>query len=89
MKFVRFLPSFLLATLCVAKEPGPVTLPAGVEQVTSVEGITEYSLPNGLRVLLFPDPSKPIITVNITYKVGSRHEDYGETGMAHLLEHLV
>jgi zinc protease len=40
-------------------------------------------------VLLFPDPSKPIITANITYKVGSRHEDYGETGMAHLLEHLV
>ncbi len=64
-------------------------LPPGVQQVTSVEGITEYSLPNGLRVLLFPDPSKPIITVNITYKVGSRHENYGETGMAHLLEHLV
>jgi zinc protease len=60
-----------------------------MERITSVEGITEYSLPNGLRVLLFPDPSRPIITVNITYKVGSRHEDYGETGMAHLLEHLV
>ncbi|MBK8966089.1 MAG: insulinase family protein [Lewinellaceae bacterium] len=64
-------------------------LPPGVQKITSVEGITEYSLPNGLRVLLFPDPSKPIITVNITYKVGSRHENYGETGMAHLLEHLV
>jgi zinc protease len=64
-------------------------LPKGMERVTSVEGITEYSLPNGLRILLFPDPSRPIITVNITYKVGSRHEDYGETGMAHLLEHLV
>lgn len=57
--------------------------------VTSVEGITEYRLPNGLRVLLFPDPSKPIITVNITYIVGSRMEGYGETGMAHLLEHMV
>ena len=67
----------------------PIKLPAGAERVTSVEGITEYALPNGLRVLLFPDPSRPIITVNITYKVGSRHEDYGETGMAHLLEHLV
>ena len=55
----------------------------------TVEGITEYSLPNGLRVLLFPDPSKPTVTVNITYLVGSRHESYGETGMAHLLEHLV
>jgi len=64
-------------------------LPPGVQKISSVEGITEYSLPNGLRVLLFPDPSKPLITVNITYKVGSRHENYGETGMAHLLEHLV
>lgn len=66
-----------------------IKLPPGVVQVTSVEGITEYRLANGLQVLLFPDQSKPIITVNITYKVGSRHEDYGETGMAHLLEHLV
>ncbi|MEO8636530.1 MAG: pitrilysin family protein [Gemmatimonadales bacterium] len=55
----------------------------------AVEGITEYTLPNGLRVLLFPDPSKPTATVNITYLVGSRHEGYGETGMAHLLEHMV
>lgn len=57
--------------------------------VASVEGITEYRLDNGLRVLLFPDPSNPRITVNITYLVGSRHEGYGETGMAHLLEHLL
>jgi len=55
----------------------------------TVEGITEYTLPNGLRVLLFPDQSKPTTTVNITFLVGSRHEGYGETGMAHLLEHLV
>ena len=56
--------------------------------VTTVEGITEYRLDNGLRVLLFPDASQPQATVNITYFVGSRHEGYGETGMAHLLEHL-
>jgi zinc protease len=55
----------------------------------AVEGITEYRLDNGLRVLLFPDPSRPQITVNVTYMVGSRHEAYGETGMAHLLEHLL
>ncbi len=65
-------------------------LPAGVERVTSVEGITEYRLSgNGLRVLLFPDQTKQTMTVNITYLVGSRHENYGETGMAHLLEHMV
>ena len=64
-------------------------LPAGITEVASVEGITEYRLDNGLRALLFPDQSKEQITVNITYLVGSRHEGYGETGMAHLLEHLV
>ncbi|QJQ07706.1 insulinase family protein [Undibacterium piscinae] len=64
-------------------------LPKGVSQVTSVEGITEYRLQNGLKVLLMPDASKPTVTVNVTYLVGSRHENYGETGMAHLLEHLM
>jgi zinc protease len=64
-------------------------LPGGGKKITSVEGITEYQLDNGLRVLLFPDQSKQTITVNITYQVGSRNENYGETGMAHLLEHLV
>lgn len=58
-------------------------------KITTVEGITEYQLANGLRVLLFPDMTKETITVNITYLVGSKHENYGETGMAHLLEHLV
>jgi len=62
---------------------------ATATKVASVEGITEYQLDNGLRFLLFPDQSKQQITVNITYLVGSRHEGYGETGMAHLLEHLV
>lgn len=64
-------------------------LPDGVTRVASVEGITEYRLENRLRFLLFPDQSRQQVTVNITYLVGSRHEGYGETGMAHLLEHLV
>ncbi|MCL1077512.1 insulinase family protein [Parashewanella spongiae] len=58
-------------------------------EVTNVEGISEYKLDNGLKVLLFPDQTKETVTVNITYQVGSKHENYGETGMAHLLEHLV
>ena len=66
-----------------------VRLPRGVTRGPTVEGITEYRLANGLRVILFADPSKPTATVNITYLVGSRHENYGETGMAHLLEHLI
>ncbi len=65
------------------------SLPAGVSRVQSVEGINEYRLSNGLQVLLIPDDSKPTTTVNLTYHVGSRHENYGETGMAHLLEHLL
>ncbi|WP_411833611.1 M16 family metallopeptidase [Pseudoxanthomonas mexicana] len=66
-----------------------IVLPKGTSAGPSVEGISEYTLPNGLRVLLFPDPSKPTVTVNVVYGVGSAHENYGETGMAHLLEHLV
>jgi len=64
-------------------------LPAGFTKVRSLEGIDEYRLANGLQVLLYPDETKPTTTVNITYKVGSRMENYGETGMAHLLEHLM
>ncbi len=58
-------------------------------KITEVEGITEFRLDNGLRVLLFPDQSKETVTVNIVYLVGSRHEGLGEKGMAHLLEHMV
>ncbi|MFO1063855.1 MAG: pitrilysin family protein [Pirellulales bacterium] len=57
------------------------------KQITSIEGITELRLDNGTQVLLFPDPSKSMVTVNMTVFVGSRHEGYGEAGMAHLLEH--
>jgi zinc protease len=57
--------------------------------VTQVEGIKEYKLQNGLRVLLLPDNSQNNVVVNIVYLVGSRHEGYGESGMAHLLEHMM
>lgn len=60
-----------------------------LEKLNEVEGITEYRLENGLQILLFPDQTKETVTVNVTYRVGSKHENYGETGMAHLLEHLV
>ena len=98
MKFIIY--GITLAALCSAlygqnagtaasaASPAASTIPAPVKE-TSVAGITEYRLANGLKVLLFPDSSKPTMTVAITYLVGSRHESYGETGMAHLLEHLV
>jgi zinc protease len=81
----RFLTFALAALFLVGAGPSP----DGMTHVTSVEGIDEYRLDNGLRVLLFPDPSKQTVTVNITYLVGSAHEGYGEKGMAHLLEHMV
>ena len=84
----------MLTLACVLHVPSlqaqETSVPEGFTELASVEGITEYVLEeNGLHVLLFPDPSKPTITVNVTYLVGSRHEAYGETGMAHLLEHMV
>jgi len=68
----------------VSAQTPPVPVPT-----VSAEGLSEYQFDNGLKVVLFPDHSKPVTTVSITYLVGSRHENYGETGMAHLLEHLV
>ncbi len=63
--------------------------PQELMKVTEIEGISEYKLENGVRVLLFPDDSKEVVTVNMTVFVGSRHEGYGEAGMAHLLEHML
>lgn len=65
------------------------SLPKGVAKGQEIQGVQEFILNNGLTVLLAPDSGKATTTVNITYKVGSRHENYGETGMAHLLEHLM
>ena len=79
----------LIAIASITATAQNPALPKGVERVTSVEGITEYRLANGLRVLLFPDQSKQTMTVNMTYLVGSATENYGETGMAHLLEHML
>jgi zinc protease len=73
-------PAFITAAEAVKATP---------KKVTTVEGITEYQLDNGMKVLLFPDPTRPTVTVNMTVLVGSRHEGYGEAGMAHLLEHMV
>uniref|UniRef100_UPI00333F153D M16 family metallopeptidase n=1 Tax=Castellaniella defragrans TaxID=75697 RepID=UPI00333F153D len=64
-------------------------LPAGIQAGPMIQGVSEYRLDNGLRVILAPDASRPQTTVNMTYLVGSRREGPGETGMAHLLEHLM
>jgi zinc protease len=95
----RFLVVALVSALALGMSAPPCLAQAAVPAVPaaagplapvrSVEGITEYRLPNGLQLLLVPDDSKPTTTVNLTVRVGNRHENYGETGMAHLLEHLI
>ena len=93
---LRLLTLLLLASPAITAPLSSQQQPAAKRPVAAkavkgptVEGITQYSLPNGFTFLLFPDESKATTTVNIVYFVGSRHENYGETGMAHLLEHLV
>jgi zinc protease len=77
------------STLVRGAEPAAPAKPAEPRKVVSIEGVTEYALDNGLRVLLYPDRSASRLTVNLTVLVGSRHEGYGEAGMAHLLEHML
>lgn len=86
MRILRLAVCAFLLGLTMSTQPAWA---ADLKPVASVEGITEFRLDNGLQVLLFPDPSKPQVTVNLTVFVGSRHEGYGEAGMAHLLEHMV
>jgi zinc protease len=76
---------FALATQAAAADEAP----AKAQNVASIEGMTEYRLPNGFRYLLFPDPSASTVTTNMVVLVGSRHEGLGEMGMAHLLEHML
>jgi zinc protease len=65
-------------------------LPAGIEQLESRGGITEYRLrSNDMHILLSPNHAAPVITFYVVYHVGSRNEAPGNTGSAHLLEHLL
>lgn len=80
---------FLILTFLLGLMAGNFALAQAPTKVAEVEGVSEYRLDNGCRVLLIPDQSSTSITVNVTVLVGSRHEGYGETGMAHLLEHML
>ena len=72
--------AFAAARLAAAELP---------QKDVSIEGVTEYRLANGLKLLTLPDPGVDTTTVHIVYLVGSRQEGYGEKGMAHLLEHML
>ncbi|HEY1175807.1 MAG TPA: pitrilysin family protein [Phytomonospora sp.] len=51
--------------------------------------VERFTLPNGLRVVLSPDRSAPVVGVSVVYDVGIRSEPEGRTGFAHLFEHLM
>src|SRR5262245_55079543 len=63
--------------------------PPKAQKHVSIEGVNAWRFANGLKVLTLPDPGIDTVTVHIIYLVGSRHEGYGEKGMAHLLEHML
>ncbi|MBW8845131.1 MAG: insulinase family protein [Burkholderiales bacterium] len=79
----------LAACAPLAQQQQQVAKPEAPTAVRQLGGIEEYRLANGLQVLLLPDATQTTTTVNITYRVGSRHEAPGEYGMAHLLEHML
>ena len=86
------LAALLALAVPAAAAPAPATAPATAGRavpLASVEGVQAHALPNGLRVLLFPDVSQSKLHVQVAYRVGARHEGYGERGMAHLLEHML
>src|SRR5215471_682181 len=89
MKITRALFALLSLAPGFAPAESGTALPPGVTRGPSIEGVSEYRLANGLKILLIPDASIDSMTVNVTYLVGSRQEGFGETGMAHLLEHLM
>ena len=64
-------------------------LPVLAEQITLEIPFTQFTLPNGLTVILHEDHSIPTVSVNIWYHVGSGNEKPGRTGFAHLFEHLM
>jgi zinc protease len=56
---------------------------------TAFAGVSEYTLQNGLKVLVTEDHTSPLAVFQIWYRVGSRDEYSGKTGMSHLLEHMM
>jgi zinc protease len=64
-------------------------LPEGIKFVVAEDGIEEYRLENGMKVLLVENRVAPVVTVMVVYRVGSRNEATGHTGATHLLEHMM
>jgi len=80
----------LLCALALLTCLPAAALPANVEHVETFRGISQYRLKsNGMTLLLAPDHAAPVFTFMVVYHVGSRNEAPGNTGSAHLLEHMI
>lgn len=64
-------------------------LTASASAGTLAERVFETTLGNGLKVLIVEEPKAPVVTVQVWYKVGSRNEETGRTGLSHMLEHMM
>ncbi|BBD01286.1 MULTISPECIES: M16 family metallopeptidase [Sphingobium] len=80
-----------LAPVAHAAKPAPAAAPAPVASLVSQVDIPyeEFTLKNGLRVIVHTDRKAPVVAVSVWYHVGSRFEPAGKTGFAHLFEHLM
>src|SRR5499427_2813461 len=76
-----------LLIVCLAAPPAMAQTQAPPRKIEVA--YTQFTLPNGLNVILHEDHSVPIVTVNMWYHVGSAREKPGRTGFAHLFEHLM
>src|SRR5437763_3231863 len=74
----RLIPAFFVAMLVSGTAHADVTIP-----------FSKTTLPNGMVVIFHEDHALPTVVVNVTYDVGSRYEQPGRTGFAHLFEHLM
>jgi zinc protease len=95
MKLNRLLALLLMTVLLVPtaalaqRKSSPATNGGATASGLPSIRFSEYTLPNGLRVILHEDHSTPIVGVNLWYHVGSKNETMGKTGYAHLFEHMM
>jgi predicted Zn-dependent peptidase len=82
---IALVPSAFAQSPAVAAKPAPVA-----DLVRAVDiPFEQFTLPNGLRVVVHTDRKAPVVAVSVWYDVGSKHEPAGKTGFAHLFEHLM
>ncbi len=82
-------PALLTAAVCSALVTGADARQASAPKSRINIPFEQFTLPNGLRVILSPDRTTPTVAVNVWYHVGSKNEQPGRTGFAHLFEHVM